>query len=175
LGLTICRRYVELLGGSISVESEPGNGSCFSIVLPREQDIANWNKPDTAVESHLSRSEIPKAAKEIQVRILLVDDDDVSHFLIKHMLAGKAGLDSALTGEEALHLLSVNQYDLVLLDINLRKGIGGLDVLTEARKIEHCQTYPLWLLQLFPCWEIRNIFWLWVALIICPNPSLLKT
>jgi hypothetical protein len=78
LGLAISKAYVELLGGNIGVESEPGKGSLFYFTLPFEGKI-------TALRQPLKKNgnvEIPLATK----KILIVEDDELSFILLTEIL-----------------------------------------------------------------------------------------
>jgi CheY-like chemotaxis protein len=72
-----------------------------------------------------------------------VDDDEISFILIDRMLRNLVVLEYASSGEKALELLKDNIYSMVLLDINLPKGISGLDVLAEIRKMPAYDNIPV--------------------------------
>ena len=62
LGLAISRRFIELHGGTLRVDSEPGNGSTFTFTLPRTQDSAVVPDPDGALQPDVTRTKRPAAA-----------------------------------------------------------------------------------------------------------------
>jgi signal transduction histidine kinase len=62
LGLAISRRFIELHGGTLRVDSEPGNGSTFTFTLPRTQDSAVVPDPDGALQPAVTRTKRPAAA-----------------------------------------------------------------------------------------------------------------
>jgi signal transduction histidine kinase len=62
LGLAISRRFIELHGGTLRVDSEPGNGSTFTFTLPRAQDSAVVPDPDGALQPDVTRTKRPAAA-----------------------------------------------------------------------------------------------------------------
>lgn len=143
LGLTISKGYVELLGGKISLHSEPGKGSEFCISFPDkylQEDIA----PGSIAET-LGNSAALEQSETVPVlpQILLVDDDIVSHKLIEMMLHGLADIDYALSGEEGICLARGKQYEVVLLDIHLGAGINGLAVVNELRQIDGYKKIPI--------------------------------
>lgn len=114
LGLSICKRLADMQNGTISVSSEPGLGSefCFSLPLRMgRRELVEPKRPESIENtSDLSR-----------LRILMVEDDKMNQFVGKQILQGKgkAVLDIASNGTEALELLKSCCYDLVLTDLLL--------------------------------------------------------
>ncbi len=124
LGLTIVRRLVALMGGSLAIESEPGVGTMVYCHLPFDPAVAS------AVEDR------PKAAQDSDGKgVLVVDDEELSRFTAGRCLE-KAGyrVDTADSGEKALELLARRAYDAVLLDIQM-PGINGLEVARTVRTV----------------------------------------
>ena len=127
LGLTICKKLVELMGGQIEVESEEGRGSLFAVSLPfqkaSEQERAEH-------DSHYSLRENLLEGK----KILFADDDEYNLLLAETVLSNwNADFRLARNGEEAYNLLLLNHYDIVLLDIHMPK-MNGMEVIQEIRK-----------------------------------------
>lgn len=143
LGLTISRQYVDLLGGDISLLSEPGLGSEFSVSFPRRYLQLKTPLPETA-EKIIGKDEaelIP--VQEMLPLFLLIDDDKTSHKLARKMLEGIAELDCAYSGEEGLDLLKGAKYQVVLLDINLGSGINGLVTIKQIRQLPTYKYTPI--------------------------------
>ncbi|MBE2279514.1 MAG: PAS domain S-box protein, partial [Ignavibacteriaceae bacterium] len=132
LGLTVTKRFVEKMGGKISVESKPGAGSTFSVQFPLREPGKNENIPDFSIIPKKSETEVVSFPVK-KHNILLVDDDKPTLTLINIFLKNYAFLDSATNGEDALKMISAKNYDLILLDINLGRGISGLGILAELR------------------------------------------
>lgn len=129
LGLTISRTLAELMGGSISVESTPGAGSCFIIVIPFA--IALHSETVAAApEKYI----INKAASPL--RILLAEDNPANSRFVKSLL-NKLGHDvvTAANGSDCLGALEQYTFDLVLMDIQM-PVMSGEDVLKEIRRKE---------------------------------------
>ncbi|MEM8831201.1 MAG: chemotaxis protein CheB [Cyanobacteria bacterium P01_G01_bin.19] len=118
LGLTISRRLVKLMDGTIGVESVVGQGSTFWFTLPLE--IA-------AITEDISRSEFTTTTSEaVSVnsprlpKILLVEDYPDSRDLLLFMLESRGyQTDSVNNGREALDRLTQQQYDLILMDCQM--------------------------------------------------------
>jgi len=120
LGLAISKAYVELLGGSMWLESEEGNGSTFYFTLP----YINVASEDTGIkgteDKHESMTEIAK------LKILVVEDDLLSKKLLEETL-GKisSSLLFASNGLEAIEACMGNpDIDLILMDLKLPEMNG---------------------------------------------------
>jgi PAS domain S-box-containing protein len=132
LGLTLVKKYVELLNGEISVQSTIGVGTTFKIklhVAGKKEIQAVEKKAETTNQYRIEK----KQETDLMPNILLVDDDEMTHMIIKHILADKAQLDYANNGDSALSMLMDKKYDIVLLDINLKQKVSGLDILKLMR------------------------------------------
>jgi len=133
LGLVICQRLVDLMDGTISVESREGEGSTFTFTLPL---LLNFNA-DASVE--LERPPEPVRAprmKELTGSVLIVEDNESNALYIKALVDLRgAEVVAVAKGESALALLKEEAFDLVLLDLHM-PGIGGLETLKRIRASE---------------------------------------
>lgn len=130
LGLAISKAYVEMLGGKIWVESSLGKGSHFYFTLPCNQS----NKEETTSSSQPTQLSIdPKSMAKL--KILLVEDDPTSTFLLKEFTASYCkDLVHTSNGLEAVSIFKKhNDFDLVLMDIQL-PGQDGYNAIREIRK-----------------------------------------
>ncbi len=109
LGLAIVRRIVELMGGTIDVESEAGQGTTMCLHLPLELHEGAYSSPQG-----------PEAKGERPLRLLLADDEPVGSLALKVMLA-KLGheVSTAANGRQALEALRAQEFDCVLMDIQM--------------------------------------------------------
>ena len=125
LGLTISRRYVQLLGGELTVRSAPGEGAEFAVAIPVPVVIA----PDGAGKARpvrLARLAAPR-------RVLLVDDSDDSRRLLAAMLEPLGFIvDEAADLAAARAALAARPADVVILDWYLPDG-EGLGLLREIK------------------------------------------
>lgn len=130
LGLTISRRLAELMGGTLTAESVPGQGSCFCLSLPLR--IA---RPSGAVAASVTPPD-PELGTRHPLNILIVEDDKVNRRLLVLMLR-KLGYQphTASDGLEAVTIFREVRPDCILMDIQM-PVMDGLEATIAIRKIE---------------------------------------
>ncbi len=122
LGLAISKQLVEMMGGTIGVDSEEGRGSTFWFTVPLKaaEALDEQGHPDTA--SHVDTGALGEELKfrQLQPRILLAEDNSTNRIVTVEQLA-KLGIQArAVTnGAEAVEALENTEYDLVLMDCNM--------------------------------------------------------
>jgi PAS domain S-box-containing protein len=133
LGLSISRRLAELMDGSLSVASEPGLGSCFTLLLPFLE--VRCNDPEEKAEDNPERR-VNLAGDASSLRILLAEDNPIN-IIFGRALLRKLGhqVVSAANGLECLVALKNGRFDLVLMDIQM-PVLNGKQALQEIRKNE---------------------------------------
>ncbi len=130
LGLSLARRLVELMGGSLEVNSRPGWGSNFFFALalpPAGQAEAAANAP---------RRLPPRLAPGVVVRALVVDDVPVNRELLAEVL-GTLGCDvrAVAGGAEAINTLRAQPADIVFMDVRM-PGIDGIETARILRRAD---------------------------------------
>jgi len=134
LGLTITLNYLNMMGGRILVDSEYGVGSVFTIYLPLEVWDATPMGDFTEVirDSEKEITEYIPTFIASDAKVLIVDDNEMNLDVIDGLLEEtQINVDNAMSGEEALSLVSEKQYDVIMID----QMMPGLDGTTTMKKM----------------------------------------
>jgi CheY-like chemotaxis protein len=137
LGLSITKQLIEMMGGRLSVASEIGSGSTFTIQVPRQvvTEEAPVDQPEISDEV--------VAFDTANLTLLVIDDDPTAHDLVKRKLASESfNIVSALDGADGLSKARSANPDLILLDI-LMPGKDGWTVLAELKADQALNEIPI--------------------------------
>ena len=131
LGLAICRHLAEAMNGSISVESQIGQGSRFIVSLPLEQISG---EPATVV--HTKAPVDPSAAFEKPVRVLAAEDNSINQLVLKTLLH-QAGIQPVVVdnGAAAVEAWERQEWDVILMDVQMPQMDGP----TATRRIRELE------------------------------------
>jgi signal transduction histidine kinase len=155
LGLTISSRLVEMMGGRIWVESQPGWGSCFHFTVRvgladevREANAAGFSRRETlpliAVDDDLPLegaattllAGCPREASEPRLRVLLAEDNAMNQRVVARLIEKQGHRAMVVsTGRAALAALDRQEFDLVLMDIQM-PDMDGLEATAAIRARE---------------------------------------
>ena len=128
LGLSICRAFVQGMGGEITVESEQWIGSTFRVVLPLSIEVSVFENIPDAVKAKLD---------QCGLRVLSVDDDEINRRVLqRHLEQLGCQVRSVNDGQQAVKAVAMGQpFDLILMDL-LMPEMDGFQATAEIRRLE---------------------------------------
>ena len=131
LGLSICRALVEMMGGRITAESTPGQGSRFRIEIPLARSTS---LSDYVAGERARAAEVP--APMHTIRVLLAEDHPTNQRVVQLILAGHpVELITVEDGAQAVAAFQAGSFDVILMDMQM----PGMDGLTATRMIRELE------------------------------------
>lgn len=145
IGLSIAQTFVQMYGGDIMVESEPGTGSCFSFNLwmKRSDAVLSDSSAELSEEDQLASMATSLRADPGDVRrqpsILIVEDDDDFRFYMKDSLESSYQVFEATNGKEGWQKALFHHPDIILCDVQMpvMNGMELAQKLTQDRRTKH--------------------------------------
>ena len=142
LGLVIVRQLAELMGGTVGLESSPGEGSCFWFTI-RTQQVAD----DAFASAIGSQHRWGLAERDHGIlrgtRILLAEDDQTNQMVAVGLLeAAGMQVDIASDGAMAVEMVGANGYEIVLMDMQMPK-MDGITATRQIRRQENLAELPI--------------------------------
>ncbi|MFN3951852.1 MAG: hybrid sensor histidine kinase/response regulator [Thermaurantimonas sp.] len=131
IGLSIVKKLVHIMDGKIEVNSKPNQGSTFTITIPNSES------------SDRQITDIKNITKKNRKSILYVEDNYLNQKLLEICLGKKYHITLADNAEQGLSLLGKKEFDLVLMDINLGKGMDGIQAMKEIKKNNQYNHLPV--------------------------------
>ncbi len=150
IGLALTKQFVELLNGTITVKSNLGKGSEFSIQLPvsneakQTKDVQLYLEPDIpAFESGVDKAirQIPEEPSELPLALIIEDNADVAHYL-KTCLDGKYQTIHAVDGEAGMETAFEKVPDIIICDVKMPKK-DGFEVCSSLKSDERTDHIPV--------------------------------
>jgi signal transduction histidine kinase/CheY-like chemotaxis protein len=148
LGLALSRKLAECLGGSVSLESELGVGSTFMVTIPvrfKEEELAFTTIVKEAPRAEVSASIAisDDADSSSRVRILIVDDDEISRYVLEEILAGLGlAVFKATSGTEGVRMAREHRPDAIFLDLVMPE-MSGEDTLEALVDTDEARATPV--------------------------------
>ncbi|GAA4465337.1 hypothetical protein GCM10023093_17360 [Nemorincola caseinilytica] len=116
LGLTICRQLVSLMGGEMTVQSQLGKGTTFTVTIPFDRAAEQTDEVQSNVLDPVSMRRLNN------MKVMLVEDNEFNRMVAEDTLKElipSIRLDVAINGQEAVDHLRREMYDVVLMDIQM--------------------------------------------------------
>ena len=138
LGLSITKKLLDIMGGSIGVESEYNKGSLFYIKVNQKvvEHIPIGDFKEQFEKSIQTRAAYHRSFTAPEARILVVDDNIMNIQVVKGLLKNtKINIDTATSGQICIEMMKQSKYNIVLLD-HMMPGMDGVDTLNVIKK-EH--------------------------------------
>jgi len=147
LGLAIAKKYAEMLGGSISVKSELGRGSEFTLILPLKYfEKLKKDSAEKVSRCNFNSAALHKLKEGTTGTILLVEDSEPAIIQLNNILESKGhNILIARNGEEALEIISDTVPDAMILDL-MMPGVDGFEVLRRIREEDRTASVPVLIL-----------------------------
>ncbi|AXY74106.1 hybrid sensor histidine kinase/response regulator [Paraflavitalea soli] len=149
IGLSITKEFVNMHGGTIQVESEPDNGTTFTIHLPlvRATEMAVAIPPSPpAVEKPVSSKKLGVSAhKKVLPIILLVEDNEDFRFYLKDNLSDSYMVIEAVNGKEGWQKALAHHPQLIISDISMPE-VNGIDMINKLKSDKRTSHIPVILL-----------------------------
>ncbi|WP_417437906.1 PAS domain-containing protein [Idiomarina sp.] len=132
LGLAIVRNLVQLLNGTIQVDSKPEQGSCFTLCIPMSV------KPESAHQTE--QNDVPRLSKK---QVLVVDDNKINQLIIKEMLLSlNQYVDLVSDAHNALKMMQARDYDVLFMDLHM-PHMDGMEATRTLREMHIHQPYVI--------------------------------
>lgn len=132
LGLAICRKLTEMMGGTVSFESQLRTGSSFKCTLPLKTGNSEELLPESDFDDATPRTLCHADGEPL--RVLLAEDNTTNQIVAKHLLENmQCRVDTVDDGLQAIDAASRRAYDIVLMDINM-PVMDGYEATTKLRQ-----------------------------------------
>ena len=139
IGLPVAKRMIEVLEGTISVESEVGVGSTFTVSLPLRET------PAAPLPTQRPTRQEDAGARVVSglPQVLIVEDNFINKTVIADFLKNVCKTDHARNGTVAVQMAQKKHYDAILMDINLGSGPDGVETAKLIRRLSGYLSTPI--------------------------------
>ena len=149
IGLSITKEFVKMHGGTIEVESEPGNGSTFTIHIPLavapENAVAVQPSVPVVEKPVLSKKQKGKENKKVLPMILVVEDNEDFRFYLKDNLRNSYTVIEAVNGREGWQKALAHHPQLIISDVSMPE-VNGIEMVNKLKADKRTSHIPVILL-----------------------------
>lgn len=141
LGLALTKRYVELNGGTISVQSEKGSGTTFTIDIPLVNSVhesVRLLQPDSGITQDKTASD-----PTLPVHLLVVEDDTLSQEYMRIILSPESKIFFAKSADEAWKILFSERIDMIFMDLSLDGPMDGIQLTSRLKQDVNFHSIPI--------------------------------
>lgn len=138
IGLRLCKKFIDLMDGNISMTTIEGKGTSFTILLPAATGKSETSEKDKPVITLVNAPELGS------LDIFIVEDDRMNRMVLEKMLKKSGTIVTAVDGDDTLKIIKKyqkknKQYHVMLFDINLPAPWDGIRLMQEIRRM-----YPVY-------------------------------
>ena len=138
LGLAITGRLIDMMGGSVDVDSTYGMGTTFHVVLPQRIVGTKTLREFEEEQSHAARKKQRVSFTAPDAHVLVVDDNEMNRVVLRSLMKDtKVQVDTAEGGPECLRKVAANHYDVILMDYMMPR-MDGKETLQNMKRMEDC-------------------------------------
>lgn len=139
LGLTLSKKYTDVLGGKLWFKSEINKGTTFHLSLPlvKESEKPVKIKTPDILQPTVIVKEVAKK------KLLIVEDDEVNLKITQMYLKNLFDISAAVNSSEALAKVANNKFDIIIMDIGLKDGLNGMELTKILRQMPDFATIPI--------------------------------
>ncbi len=143
LGLSIIKKLLDLMNGSIRVESHVGLGSNFSFTIPFQKPMTSFQK-ETNKSEKIQVNTLLNFDNFKNIRILIVDDNEINREILKEQLSTlHINVTEAIHGRECLDILSTDRnFNLILMDIQM-PILDGIETTKRIKSDPELSSLPI--------------------------------
>ncbi len=153
LGLSICRSLAEIMSGEITVQSQPGVGSCFTVSIPlsRTRSVAAHDAAADAAKARAAEQVSVVVGRtpwigDAPLKVLLAEDHPVNQRVVQAILSG-GGMEVTTVGDgaQAVEAFTAGAFDLILMDMQMpvMDGLTATRAIRAAEQVTGCPRTPL--------------------------------
>lgn len=138
LGLTLAKKYSEILGGKLWFESEVGKGTTFHLALKlanQAEEVLQFKTLAAPIKATNVKNGLNK--------LLIVEDDEINLAITKNYLKNLFDISVAVNSIIALEQVAKNKFDIILMDIGLKHGLSGIELTKLLRNMPEYKTIPI--------------------------------